>query len=299
MVTTATVTTTTTVTVTVVAFCDSLLLETGVDYLLLETGDQLVLENMVADDNMERVVIVWGADSHYTVPTDPNYYAPYANGVTYLASFVAAANALNPDLVVITGDIAHQSSDMVVSAGAVLDGLGSKYIAMGNNDVGTPVMTPEQCAAQKVTCVSEYAMASEYHAFDMKFLRVLVLDTNFDGENDANAEMDGHIPSAEMTWVGDEIAGTDKDAVLVLMHHWLYNYMDNDATLVAELEDLDHIFVFSGHAHLGGTWSYKLNGAKTHEWNLAPLFLGRYAIVTITYYVDVDSYDVHVEWRQL
>ena len=275
-----------------------LLLKEDADGLLLENSG-FVLEDTTPDTDIERVVISWATDSHYTDPEDPYYDPNCVDGATNLVAWVAAANAASADMAVITGDIALLSTDMIEDAGAVLDGLNNKFAVIGNQDVGPNGFTPEQFAAQKALCVSEYGMSSTYYSQDVGFLHVIVLDACFDGEDDSNPDSDGHVPSAEMTWLGNDIAATSKEAVLVLMHHWMHGCMDNEAAVIAELEAMDNVFVLSGHYHVAGTWSYKLNGTKTHEWNLSPLFHGHYSVVTISHYIESDSYDVHLSWRAL
>jgi len=183
-----------------------------------------------------------------------------------LAAFTAAMNAWDPDFVIELGDFVNRWVVLGADPGdparipeilAWADGLyaafdGPRYHVIGNHDVYN--LDKEQYR-------SILGIDSTYYSFDVGAYHFVVLDVQFaeDGSDLAYTYtgVAGFLPEAELEWLRDDLAASDRPAV-VFVHQMLDTHIEAwGRALVANqpevqavfAEDGDVIAVFQGHDH--------------------------------------------------
>lgn len=232
------------------------------------------------------------SDPHVTDAADPFYHEPYAGGRARLAEWVSLANAGGYDRAVVLGDIAHDSEAMAEDAAIILAPLNNPLLVNGNHDVGPDQdffeYSAAECAARKAFLLTNYGLTSLRRAFDLKFCRVLVVDSCWNGTDEDAAIRVGYLPPADLNWIRDEIAATTKEAVLVFIHHPPQRTNNDwfdaaDATAVqAHFDSRPNVFVFSGHQHPAALEARTL-GTRSKLWVMPPMAeYDKYVDVVVT-----------------
>lgn len=126
-----------------------------------------------------------------------------------LAKVVARINALKPDLVLVSGDIAHDGTLAEVKRAArILAKLNAPfYVTPGNHDARAALRGGIPAAALPAPQAAHLSYALELPA-----LRILALDSS-----DSDAP-NGRICADRAAWLEAELAGSEKPT-LIFMHH--------------------------------------------------------------------------------
>lgn len=220
----------------------------------------------------------------FYMATDLQLGSPtFPNAASYGAAFVSAVNAAAPTAVLLGGDLPEWAADIAV-AGNIVDSITANcYAAIGNHELRNAA----DPAAAKALAVSEYRMPGSYYAFDCGICRVIVLDTNYDADDNDASIYRAHLPATEQAWLANELATTTQEAVLILMHHPPREYRPGEtvenfdttdlAELLALVNSRENVWIFSGHWHQ--TYNFRLGGTPVYvrgAWGL-----GNYSIITV------------------
>lgn len=220
----------------------------------------------------------WATDIHCTQEGDTYYEPWYGNGIANYEAFATAVNAAAPDAVFITGDIANKSIEMVSTAGSITRTINNALPIIGNNDLGIGGTSLAGYTAQKTACLIQYEMQSDHYTRDYGFCRVVVLNGNYnENEQDFQAEGSGYITAEQLLWLQDQL-DTGPDAVLVLIHHAPSFRIINHDALYEILQSRDNVFVFAGHEHPAHV---VISNSAVPEWIGPTVFNGKYCIVSV------------------
>jgi hypothetical protein len=204
---------------------------------------------------------------------DPGNAAGEANFVTW----IALANAAGCDAAISMGDMV-QTTENVPEAGNYLDTLSNSYAVMGNHEMAVPYATT------KATAVTEYSMPSSYYVTTIGFLRLIILDDQYDEFDADYPGLAGCLPDTEIAWLAGELNAWP-GPVLVCNHHPIVSTHFNTDDIVAILAVLgtrSNIWFLNGHIHPTANVLRPL--ASTFQWTLAATVDGKYSIITITQY---------------
>lgn len=232
---------------------------------------------------MVSEAVFWAqADSHVENIGDPEYDANNADGTANWLSWIAAANAAEPDAALNIGDLA-QTGYNAEEAGGYLDTLTVTPIpVLGNHDVNPQEVGVSTVAEQKANCLTYYSMSNNYYAQDVGFVRVIVMDSTFDENGDDVSSLTGNLTSAQLTWLENELDTLTQDAALVLMHHppITGRFVDATITELANIvEGKINVWFVSGHVHPSTQWIRTVGDAVL--WVIVPMVDAGYATVTV------------------
>lgn len=189
----------------------------------------------------------------------------YRESLAKLAECVEVMNRENVDFLIELGDFIDEGADeaaticYVQAVEEVFQRFrGPVYHVLGNHDVAG-ITKDEFLANIKNTGI--FPVNSRYYSFDLRGLRLVVLDGNYlaDGTDCAPGNFDWtdtNIAADELNWFKAELCGTDKP-VIVFIHQRLDGgdsfCVNNSADVRRIMEESGKVLaVFQGHHHEGG-----------------------------------------------
>lgn len=232
---------------------------------------------------MVSEAVFWAqADSHVENIGDPEYDANNADGTANWLSWIAAANAAEPDAALNIGDLA-QTGYNAEEAGGYLDTLTVTPIpVLGNHDVNPQEVGVSTVAEQKANCLTYYSMSNNYYAQDVGFVRVIVMDSTYDENGDDVSSLTGNITDEQITWLENELNTTTQDAVLILMHHppITGRFVEAGITALAgAIGTRTNVWIVTGHVHPSTQWTRTCGNAVV--WVMVPMVDAGYSTVTV------------------
>lgn len=185
------------------------------------------------------------ADVHY----EPSYCVPS------VYTFASRMRSIGADFVIELGDFVHNRDDGILKHDeAVADfnkinasyaGFSPRYYVYGNHEA----LSLNKKDFKNLTGYSSY------YSFRSGDYNIIVLDSNYDSDNDDIepkhddvSDYRGRIPKDERTWLKGKLSGHSKN--IIFIHHPIYNLSNED-----EIEDIldkyddNVIFIASGHEH--------------------------------------------------
>lgn len=218
-------------------------------------------------------------DSHYA-DVGPRGTRFYRESLAKMRECVEAMNRERVDFLIELGDFKDQDDQPLESKTlsylrrieAVFAAFeGPRYHVLGNHDHDS------LAKAQFLEAVVNTGIPKEwsFYRFDVRGIRFLVLDANFDGQGEPYghgrfAWEDCNVPVHEITWLRSELVASPSP-VIVFIHQQLDGqgayYVKNAAQVRSVLEQSGKVLaVFQGHRHegafsrLGGIPYYTLKG---------------------------------------
>lgn len=169
---------------------------------------------------------------------DPEARSRCGNPARRFTAVVAAADALCPDLVLVTGDISQDESEASYRLAAkILDRLDCPwYWIPGNHDVLEPMNRVKEVAA----------------AVDAGRWRIILLDTRIEGE------VSGELDEASLAWLQQTLTEDDRPTLIAMHHppvkvgsHWMDEIsLRNPQDFWAAIDHASQLkVVICGHVH--------------------------------------------------
>jgi hypothetical protein len=234
---------------------------------------------------LDTLTIYAQTDCHVQYVGQDGYDPGNAAGEANFATWIALANAAECDAAISLGDMA-QTTENVPEAGNYLDTLNNSYPVMGNHEMAVPYATTKE------TAVTEYGMPSSYYATTVGFVRLIVLDDQYDVDGNDYPGLAGCLPDTEIAWLASELASWD-GPVLLCSHHPIvsthFNVADI-AAIAAVLGTRANVWLLNGHIHPTDNVMRPL--AHTFQWTLAATVDGNYSIITLTKYVHAVKFEI-------
>ncbi len=197
-----------------------------------------------AEANKNDFLFVQLSDTHWGF-SDPKVNPDYAGT---LKKAIAAVNAMKtePDFVVFTGDITHNTDDpkerrkRMVEARDIISGLKVRNVKL---------MAGEHDAGQDNGEAFQEIFGKTHYTFEHKGVHFIVIDNVSDPTSS--------ITDPQLQWLNDELKKLDKDSrILVLTHRPLFDLYPNwdwwtrdGAKAVDLLMPYKNVTVFYGHIH--------------------------------------------------
>ena len=228
--------------------------------------------------------IALATDSHYALKEDLEDKC-YSDALLKMEEFVKTVNPLACDLAIHLGDF--KDEDLVPKEDSTLDYLtkmedefskfeGPRFHCLGNHDLDsiTKKQFLEIAENSSLRPNSRVEPDSGHYSFDLKSIRFVVLDANYDeAGNDHFFRKGGDwekpfIPLKELSWLKNTIDDSPHPIVLFI-HHPLYAYVKNGHSyhvvnhmeIRAILEASGKVVaVFNGHMH--EEMLHELNGIR-------------------------------------
>jgi len=188
----------------------------------------------------------------------------YEESPTKLAECASAMNALKPDFLIELGDFKDAGCD-AASTLAFLDEIersfrifdGPRYHVLGNHDEDT--ISKDEFLAHVEN--HGFPKALPHYAFDVKGVRFIVLDGNYNADRTpyCRGNFDwtrAMIPPEEMSWLEGELAAT-KGRAVVFCHQRMdakgnpHNLLNADEVRAVLAKSGKVAAVFQGHHHTG------------------------------------------------
>lgn len=182
-----------------------------------------------------------------TPAADPAAYDPEAA----LRAVLARAEALSPDILLLTGDLAENGlPEEYARLTAIFASVRTPMVAIpGNHDAREPFLE-----ALRKTAIAVGPGPQLYHAVEQGHLRILALDTLAPHGGSA-----GVLGETQLAWLKDRLAADDPRPVFIILHHppfWLglphvdWSQCADGADLGALLLDNRRVIgVSCGHVH--------------------------------------------------
>jgi len=182
------------------------------------------------------------SDSHYALKEDLEDKC-YSDALLKMEEFVKTVNPLSCDFAIHLGDF--KDEDLVPNEKSTLDYLkkmerefskfeGPRFHCLGNHDLDS--ITKEQfleiAENSNIASKSRIEPDSGHYSFDLKSIRFIVLDANYDeAGNDHFFRKGGDwqkpfIPPKELDWLKNTLENSPHPCVLFI-HHPLYAYVKN------------------------------------------------------------------------
>ena len=204
------------------------------------------------------------ADSHYA-DVDARGSRPYRESLDKMRECVRIMNREGVDFLIELGDFKDQDDPPLESKTltylrrieSVFAGFkGPRYHVLGNHDHDSLSKKQFLAAAPNPGIPAEWS----FYRFDVRGIRFLVLDANFDGKGEPYdhgrfAWADCHVPLHEITWLRSELVASPSP-VIVFIHQQLDGqgdyYVKNAVQVRSILEQSGNVLaVFQGHRHEG------------------------------------------------
>lgn len=233
--------------------------------------------------------IALGTDSHYALKEDLEDKC-YSDALLKMEEFVKTVNPLGCDFAIHLGDF--KDEDPVPNEKSTLKYLkkmegefskfkGPRFHCLGNHDLDSITKKQFLEIAENSTPGpnSRIEPRSGHYAFDLKSIRFVVLDANYDEfGNDHFFRKGGDwqkpfIPSKQCEWLKNTLDNSPYPCVLFI-HHPLYAYVKNGHSyhvvnhmeVRAVLEDSQKVLaVFNGHMH--EEMFHEINGIRYFAMN--------------------------------
>lgn len=192
-------------------------------------------------------------------------FGGYAHDSMALVQAVLQINTLNPDFVVVCGDLVHNPGDKVYSDfKSIISALEMPcYLAAGNHDMGSSSGQPE------VDSLFYYrnVMGEDYYKFSYNDCQFVVVNTSLWADPVA-----GETENQD-EWLKGALAEVDPDDCLVVVaHHQLFNNSPSETDPKAPIEDrirdeLMTLYMDAGmdiylHGHTHTTSAKEIEGVK-------------------------------------
>lgn len=228
--------------------------------------------------------IALATDSHFAVKEDLEDKC-YSDALLKMEEFVKTVNPLESDFAIHLGDF--KDEDLVPNEKSTLEYLkkmerefskfnGPRFHCLGNHDLDS--ITKKQFLEIAENSVSgpdsRIESLSGYYAFDLKSIRFVVLDANYDQTGTDHFFRKGgdwqkpFIPAKQSEWLKNVLDSSPYPCVLFI-HHPLYAYVKNGHSyhvvnhleIRAILESSEKVLaVFNGHMH--EEMFHELNGIR-------------------------------------
>ncbi|TKG90147.1 hypothetical protein EYV94_24400 [Puteibacter caeruleilacunae] len=250
-------------------------------------------------------------DLHYA-DREINKTRHYRDSIAKLQDAVKEFNQQDVDFVINLGDLKDESKDpsrketlqFLNTIEKVLQKFnGPIYHVLGNHDMDS--ITKKDYL--KTTKNSGKAKGKSYYAFQMKGIRFVVLDANYNSEmqdyepgnfkwNDAN------IPEEQLKWLEKELSDSDLPTVVFIHQllddfamkddHDLLHCVKNAAEVRTIMEKAGNVIaVFQGHDH-AGNYSYN---AETHFFTMKAMVEGAYPENNCYAVVEIKGGEIHID----
>jgi len=186
--------------------------------------------------------IALATDSHYALKEDLEDKC-YSDALLKIEEFIKTVNPLECDFAIHLGDF--KDEDLIPNEKSTLDYLnamevaysnfdGPRFHCLGNHDLDSITKTQFLKIAKNsvIDPNSRIQPNSGYYTFDLKSLRFVVLDANFDETGqDHFFRMGGDwqkpcIPTEQLNWLRETLESSPYPCVLFI-HHPLYAYVKN------------------------------------------------------------------------
>jgi hypothetical protein len=207
----------------------------------------------------------FASDTHIETESNPSYDDWWKLGTAYTE---ALAPVIGSEFIGFPGDIVYGVYDLDLAV-SVLNEFPNHFCVIGNHDMGLS-------ATNKSLVVSAFGLSSSYYAFDYDFMRIIVLDTNYDASGNDYINSMGRISDTEFTWLANELATTTQPGVVLVTHHTpidIYtgggglHYFDTDdiAQLTTLANSRSNVTIVCGHLHYPNGMYYNLGNVPVYS----------------------------------